>query len=170
MWIESFGWENWKWDCIPIHVVALNPQLSTGHAAPRPLAQSVLGELTWWTTAAIKTGADVVTGRLSCPWRVSTRPNRSATGSDLISFSEGILDSYPHTIPSCSEYFDSNAAESTDDGQAIPKTEIGQTVSTNDKAVTQSCAYTINESLGLSKSFHDYPKGSRIRMKNTESI
>jgi hypothetical protein len=80
------------------------------------------------------------------------------------------LGSYPNTIPSCSKYFDSNADESTDDGQAILKTEIGQTVSTNEKAVTQSCDYTINESLGLSKSFHDYPRGSRIRMKNTESF
>jgi hypothetical protein len=87
-----------------------------------------------------------------------------------ISFSDGIFGSYPHTIPSCSEYFDSNVAETADDGQAIPKTEIGQTESTNDKAVTQSCAFTVNESLGQSKSFHDYPRGSRIRMKNTESF
>ena len=85
--------------------------------------------------------------------------------SRIISFSEGILGSYLPTIPSCSEYFDSNIAETADDGQAILKT-----VSTSDKAVTQSCAYMINESLGPSKSFHDYPRGSRIRMKNTESF
>jgi hypothetical protein len=38
----------------------------------------------------------------------------------------GILGSYLQTIPSCSEYIDSNAAETTDDGQTLSKTEIGQ--------------------------------------------
>jgi hypothetical protein len=62
-------------------------------------------------------------------------PLPAAASGKLISFSEDFLGSYPHTIPSCNEYFDSNVAETADDGQAIPKTEIGQTVSTNDKAV-----------------------------------
>jgi hypothetical protein len=67
--------------------------------------------------------------------------------SSTISFSEGILGSYLLTIPSCSEYFDSNAAESTDDGQTLSKMEIGQTVSANHKAVTQSWAYLSNKFL-----------------------
>jgi hypothetical protein len=84
-----------------------------------------------------------------------------------ISLSEGILGSYLPTIPSFSEYFDSNAAETTDDGQTLSKTEIGQTVSTNHKAVTQSRAYLSNEFLGLSKSFQDCHGRPRIRMENT---
>ena len=86
-----------------------------------------------------------------------------------ISFSEGILGSYLPTIPSCSEYFDSNAAESTDDGQTLSKTEIGQTVSTNHKAVTQSQAYLTvsNEFLGYSKSLQDCHGRLRICMENT---
>jgi hypothetical protein len=82
-----------------------------------------------------------------------------------ISLSEGILGSYLPTIPSWSEYFDSNAAETTDDGQTLSKTEIGQTVSTNHKAVTQSWAYLSNEF--LSKSFQDCHGRPRILMENT---
>jgi hypothetical protein len=54
-----------------------------------------------------------------------------------------------------------------DDGQTLSKTEIGQTVSTNHKAVTQSRAYLSNEFLGLSKSFQDCHGRPRIRMENT---
>jgi Reverse transcriptase (RNA-dependent DNA polymerase) len=85
-----------------------------------------------------------------------------------ISFSEGIMGSYPHTIPSCSEYFDSNDVASADSGQTFPKTEIGQTLSTNHKVGTQSRTYTSNESLGCSMSFQDNPRMPRIRMENTD--
>jgi hypothetical protein len=84
-----------------------------------------------------------------------------------ISLSEGILGSYLPTIPSFSEYFDSNAAECTDDGQTLSKTEIGQTMSKNHKAVTQSRAYLSNESLGYSKSLQDGHGRPKIRMETT---
>jgi hypothetical protein len=83
--------------------------------------------------------------------------------SMIISLSEGILGSYLPTIPSFSEYFDSNAAETTDDGQTLSKTEVGQTVSTNHKAVTQSRAYLSNEFLGLGLGF---PRVSKTVMED----
>ena len=85
-----------------------------------------------------------------------------------ISFSEGIMGSYLHTIPSRSEYFDSNDTAGADSGQTFPKTEIGQTLSTNHKDGTQSRTYTSNESLGYSQSFQDNPRTPRIRMENID--
>ena len=84
---------------------------------------------------------------------------------DDIRLEEGIMGSYIHTIPSYHEYFDSNAADSTDDGQTLLKTEKGQTVSTTNMDVTQSCL-PINESLGRSKSIYDFPRELRIHIQN----
>ena len=84
-----------------------------------------------------------------------------------ISLTEGIMVSYLRTIPSCREYFDSNAADVTDDDQTLPKTETGQTVSTNHKDGIQSRAYPSNESLGRSESLLDYQRTPRIRIVNT---
>jgi len=84
-----------------------------------------------------------------------------------ISLTEGIMNSYLHTIPSCCEYFDSNDGEVTVVGQTLPETGTGQTGPTKSKAGIQSHSYHNNESLGHSENPDEYERMTRICTDNT---